>query len=127
MSVTEAAVSASLDLALLAGEWLNTNANGTIARIVCQPTVDGRLAVTSEGRCTPEPCRWGTVDAPVFAFTFDSPEAGAFSAVYDLGFMEVRLQANVKSGVLVVASFNHFRDDSGRSNYFDREFFYRTS
>jgi hypothetical protein len=69
---------------------------------------------------------WGVVDAPVFAFTFDAKQAGAFSAIYDFGFEEVRLQANVKLGVLVVVALNQFRDDSGRSNYFDREFFYRT-
>jgi hypothetical protein len=125
MTVAEPAVSSSLDLSVLLGEWLNTNAAGSIARIVCQATGDGRMTVACEGRSVPEPRPWGRVDAPVYAFTFESREAGAFSAVFDLDFMEIRLQANVKSGVLVVASFNHFRDDSGRSNYFDREFFYR--
>ncbi len=126
MSVTEAPASSSLDLSILVGEWLNTNAEGGIARIVCHPTGDGGMTVTCEGRCKPEPRSWGTVAAPVYAFAFEGKQAGAFSAVYDLGFLEVRLQANVKSGVLVVASFNHFRDGGGRSSYFDREFFYRT-
>ncbi len=74
-----------------------------------------------------------SADAPLepalhaVAVTFDGRQAAAFSAVYDFGFEEVRLQANVKLGVLVVASFNRFRDESGRSNYFGREFFYRVS
>ena len=46
-------------------------------------------------------------------------------ASYDFGFMDVVLHAWVKQGVLVIAIFNRFRDASGRSNYFDREFFYR--
>lgn len=122
MSVAEVAAAAALDLKDLAGDWRNTNAAGGIARIVCTPAGEGRMTVT----CSSEVRDWGTVEAPVFAFTFDGKTAGAFSAVFDFGFEEVRLQANVKLGVLVVASFNRFTDDSGRSNYFDREFFYRT-
>ena len=46
-------------------------------------------------------------------------------AVYDLGYADVHLQANIKGGVLVVATFNSIKDDSGRSSYFMREFYYR--
>jgi hypothetical protein len=38
--------------------------------------------------------------------------------------METHLQAKTEKGVLVVASFNRFKDQSGRSSYFSREFFY---
>ena len=122
MSIAEIAAAAALDLKDLLGDWRNTNANGGIARIVCEPAGEGRLRV----HCSSAVQDWGVVEAPAFAFTFDAKQAGAFSAVFDLGFEEVRLQANVKSGVLVVATFNRFKDDSGRSNYFEREFFYRT-
>jgi hypothetical protein len=68
------------------------------------------------------------VDARVYSFTFESRQAGAFNAVFDLaGEEEVHVQANVKAGVLVVASFNKIKDRSGRNNYFDREFFHRVS
>lgn len=112
----------SLDLGVLLGDWRNTNAAGRIARIVCEPAGDGRMRVHSYERTND----WGSVDAPVFAFTFESDQAGAFLAIYDLGSEEVRMQANVKSGVLVVVTLTRFLDESGRSNYFDREFFYRT-
>lgn len=121
MTIAEIGAAASLDLRDLAGDWRNTNAEGGIARIVCEPAGEGRMTV----RCDSEVRDWGAVEVPVFAFTFDGKTAGAFSAHFDFGFEEVRLQANVKSGVLVVASFNRFADESGRSNYFDREFFYR--
>jgi hypothetical protein len=114
----------ALDLSVLLGDWRNTNAAGRIARIVCEPAGDdGRMRVRSyaDGK------DWGSVDAPVFAFTFESDQAGAFLAIYGLGSEEIRLQANVKSGVLVVVTLTRFLDESGRSNYFDREFFYRTS
>jgi hypothetical protein len=107
------------DATSLLGDWRNTNARGGITRIVCSESPNG-LAVHCFGADD-----WGTVDARLYGFTFDSPKVEAFSAVFDLGFAEVRLQVNVKLGVLVVASFNRFNDASGRSNYFDREFFYR--
>jgi hypothetical protein len=119
---------AALDLSVLLGDWRNTNAAGTIARIVCEPAGDSRMRVHTYARS--EPRDWGPVDAPVFAFTFDGAQAGAFLAIYPLGvsdhgIQEVRLQANVKAGVLVVVTLTRYPDDSTRSNYFDREFFYR--
>jgi hypothetical protein len=116
---------ASLDLAILLGDWRNTNADGRIARIVCRGREDERMDVQVWGSTADGMNDWGTVAAPVYSFTFESKEAGAFNAVFDLGYEAVHLQANVKAGVLVVASFNHFKDQSGRSNYFDREFFHR--
>jgi hypothetical protein len=125
MSAIQPAASTSLDLSVLLGDWRNTNALGGISRIVCEPAAEGRMTVHCYGRCLPQDRDWGVVDAPVFAFEFEGKEAGAFSAVYDFGFEEVRLQVNVKAGVLVVVTLNRFNDDSGRVNYFNREFFYR--
>ena len=41
--------------------------------------------------------------------------------------MDVQLHGWVKQGVLVLALFRRFEDAIGKSSYFDREFFYRTS
>jgi len=114
----------SLALDVLLGDWRNTNAAGRIARIICRPAASGRMTVQCHGRTAEGMRDWGAVDAPIYSFTFESREAGAFSAVVDHGFEEVHLQANVKSGVLVVASFNRIKDGS-LSSYFDREFFHR--
>ena len=62
---------------------------------------------------------------PVFADGPDSSAPRAFTARFDLGYKEVSLQAKVKKGVLVVANFNRFSDNSGRAAFFSREFFYR--
>ncbi len=118
----------SLDLGVLLGDWRNTNVDGGIARIVCRQGEGDRIAVQCYGRHGSEVRHWGTVDARVYSFTFESRQAGAFNAVFDLGGEEeVHVQANVKAGVLVVASFNRIKDRSGRNNYFDREFFHRVS
>ena len=119
---------ASLDLGILLGDWRNTNADGGIVRIVCRDGGAGFVDVQCFGRHGSEIRDWGTVAARVYSFTFEAREAGALNAVFDLGGEEeVHVQANVKSGVLVVATFNKITDRSGRNNYFDREFFHRVS
>ena len=52
-------------------------------------------------------------------------DLAGFLAVYDFDFMQMSLAANMNKGLLIIASYNTFRDGSGRSNYFSREFFYR--
>ena len=126
MSLTEVAAATSLDRSLLLGDWRNTNPEGGIGRIVIEPADGACIAVRCYADSGSGVRDWGSAEARTFAVTFDGTQAAAFAAVYDFGFEEVRLQANVKSGVLVVATFNRFRDAGGRSNYFNREFFYRT-
>jgi hypothetical protein len=115
------------DLSVFLGDWRNTNANGRITRIVCSGSETGGMDVQTYGRSGGEMTDWGKVAAGVYSFTFDSREAGAFKAVFDTGTEEVHMQSNVKLGVLVVATFTKVTDRSGRSNYFDREFFHRIS
>ena len=109
----------------LAGEWLNTNSAARgITRIVLA-VEGGELVMRAFGACEPSPCDWGEVATCFFAKERCYYESMAFTALYDFGFMESQLLAHVKLGVLVVAKFDRFKDGSGRSNYFSREFFYR--
>ena len=87
---------------------------------------DDGLIIHAFGACAPPFCDWGEVRGRIFADAVTSKRGLAFSAVYDFGFKETYLQAKVKKGVLVVANLNRFKDGSPRSNYFSREFFYRT-
>lgn len=106
------------------GDWKSTNsATKGIARIVVMRQ-DGGLLVRAFGASQPEASDWGEARAEVFVEAGDPSRIRAFRAVYDFGFMETHLQAKTEKGVLVIASFNRFKDQSGRSNYFSREFFY---
>ncbi len=49
----------------------------------------------------------------------------SLAADFDFGFMKAETYLRVNKGVLVIVLFNTFNDDSGRSNYLNREFFYR--
>jgi hypothetical protein len=115
----------TLDPAPLLGTWINTNPRARgMARIILAAS-GGRFTVRVLGANGASPIDWGEVPAAAFAHDAGSREAMAFAAAYDLGFLRADLQANVKQGVLVVASFNEFTDGSGRCSYFTREFFYR--
>ena len=107
--------SASLDPAIFVGSWTSTNPHTQgIARVVVRQ--DGaQLLVRVFGADTPSPCDWGEVPARVYADGPRSIAARAFSATFDLGFRQTTLQAKIKKGVLVVANFNRYSDDSGRS------------
>jgi hypothetical protein len=115
---TFAELAGVLDTAALEGSWQNTNtASRWIPRIDIAPHPFG-LTIRA----------WDlSVAAHVFTDAIDSKEGMAFSAVFDLGYADVHMQANIKGGVLVVATFIRIKDDSGRSSYFTREFYWRQS
>ena len=110
---------------LLLGEWLNTNAatRGIVKAVLARTGAQIVLRILANG--SPEHYDWGETAAGLFAADTCSAEAMAFSAFYDFGFMETQLQAHVRQGVLIIAKFDRFKDNSGRSNYFSKEFFYR--
>jgi hypothetical protein len=109
------------------GEWLNTNpvSNG-ITRLRIDSDGNGAGVVRGWGPQLPRAVEGGPTPATLFALSSGSRLAKAFSARYEANHVALNLQANIKQGVLVVASFNEFNDDSGQSNYFRREFYYRT-
>jgi hypothetical protein len=109
------------------GDWTTTNPESSgIARIIVAAHGDG-LTVNAFGVLGSEQNDWGTVPAEVFMEGAGSSRVRAFRAFYDFGFMETHLQAKTEKGVLVIASFNKFKDQSQRAHYFSREFFYCTS
>jgi len=120
----------------LLGTWLNTNSatQGITRAVLFAKDGQFKLQILAAGH--PGPCDfgetsasffdWGETSASFFAVDASSTEAMAFSAFYDFGFMDTRLQGHVRQGVLIIAKFDRFKDTSGRSNYFSKEFFYRT-
>jgi hypothetical protein len=109
------------------GDWWNTNpASKGIARLRIDDNARNGAAVRLWGAHAPDPVEWGSVQADLFALSSGSHLAKAFSARYQARGVDITLQANIKQGVLVVASFTQFDADDGRSNYFHREFYYRS-
>lgn len=111
----------------LTGRWLNTNPETRgVAEIVIEQ--DGeRFSVSVVGVGADGPVVWPNVEAKVLANLEE--EAGqrtvALAAVFDFDFMRAETYFRVNKGVLVIVLYNTFRDGSGRSNYVNREFYYR--
>lgn len=115
----------SLDLRPLTGIWTNTNpASRGIVRLEVTER-DGGLRVRVFGAGSPAPTDWGEAPASVlYSDGLRSRKGHAFLASFDFGFLESHLQCNLSQGLLIVAAFNAFKDGSGRSNYFSREFYH---
>jgi hypothetical protein len=114
-----------LDITPLLGTWFATDkqASGIVKMVLSR--YDGLFLVRAFGAGSPEPYDWGEVPATAYGAAVTAIEAMAFSAVYDFGFLTSVLAAYSKQGILVLDTFNTFKDSSGRSNYFSREFFHR--
>jgi hypothetical protein len=114
-----------VDPAPMLGTWFATDKQTAgVARLELAER-DGAFLVRAFGASTPGPVDWGEVPAVAYAKNVVSGEGMAVSAAYDFGFLESLLAAYTKGGILVLDTFNTFKDGSGRSAYFSREFFHR--
>ena len=111
----------------LLGRWLNTNrdTHGMTECVIARDGDDMTVSITTAGNN--EPVRWPTARTTVLANIEE--EAGqrtvALLAKFDLGYATIDSHVRVNKGVLVIVIYVTFNDDSGRSNYLNREFFYR--
>ena len=113
----------SLDASGLAGVWLNSNpdTNG-IARMEFSK-VEGKLSVRVDAIGPHGLIDWGQAPVKLFAAAPGSRTTAGFTCTYDFGFAETRLQAMIMKGLIVLAQFHKFKDDSGRMDFFVREYF----
>ena len=111
----------------LIGRWVNTNPD-TQGIAECEIQRDGdQFTIKLSGAGADGPIAWPTARTKALANLEE--EAGqrtiALAATFEFGFMKSEIYIRVNKGVLVIVLFNTFQDDSGRSNYLNREFFYR--
>jgi hypothetical protein len=119
---------APLDLEPFLGTWEKTNGRPGqwIRRVTIAREGERNIAVHLWGGDPPSPHDWGASAADaLFASAISASTGAGFIARYDLGFLQSEMQGNVNLGLLVLAGFNRFRDGSGRSDLFTREFFHR--
>ena len=111
----------------LLGRWANTN-HETRGIAECEIQRDGdQFSIQVFGAGDDGPIAWPKVRTKALANLEE--EAGqrtiALAARFEFGFMKSEIYIRVNKGVLVIVLYNTFQDDSGRSNYLNREFFYR--
>jgi hypothetical protein len=106
---------------IVTGDWLNTerDASGGIVRLSISER-DGKLWVRAHGARD-----WGQVAATPHGSLENPATPWAFSTSYDFGFLRTVLLGYYNSGVISLTTYNLFQDNSGRANYWAREFFHR--
>ena len=111
----------------LIGRWLNTNPD-TLGIRECVIKQDGELFnIDVFGAGANGPILWPRCKtAPLANLEEEAGQrAFALSATFDFSFMKAETYIRVNKGVLVIVIFASFLDDSKRSDYVNREFFYR--
>ncbi|HEX9698652.1 MAG TPA: hypothetical protein VGD06_04245 [Acidobacteriota bacterium] len=117
-----------LDRGVFTGAWINSNPDTAGFRKITFATGEnGELECRAEAVGTNGIIDWGAAAAiELYAAGPAANRAFGFSARYDFGFLEVQIQGNLNKGLMVLATFNRFTDDSGRCDYFLREYFAAT-
>jgi|SRR5689334_4850706 len=112
-----------LDVSGLRGVWINSNpdTNG-IARMEFSES-NGKLSVRVDAIGPDGLIDWGLAPVKLFAASPKSRATAGFTCNYDFGFAETRLQAMIMKGLIVLAQVHEFKDDSGRMDFFVREYF----
>jgi len=115
-----------IDPKSLLGHWINSNPDTIIIARINITEANGKLelqvfAVGPDGLID-----WGIASAEVFTPNPASSTGAGFTCTYDFGFAEARFQAMIMKGLLVLAQFHTFKDDSNRANYFMREYYAMT-
>jgi hypothetical protein len=114
-----------IDPSALVGTWVSTNreTRGIIKLIVSSR--NGLFTVQVFGSFPDAPYDWGEAEGAAFADSVQSNTGVGFKAFYDFGFMETALAAYLNKRILVLDSYNVFKDGSPRFNYFFRDHFYQ--
>jgi hypothetical protein len=111
----------------LIGRWLNTNMETQGVAEITIARVGERFFVSVLGIGENGLIAWPKAKATALANLEE--EAGqralALAVEFDFGFMRAETYLRVNKGVLVIVAYYIFLDGSQRSNYVNREFFYR--
>jgi hypothetical protein len=114
---------ASVDLSPFLGTWINTfRDTRSISRFVLAKASAGYTITTYVSDGIGEV---GPAEVVPFAPNVDSRYADGFTAHYDFEFLEMSLAAYYAKGLIVVSQYTRFKDQSGRPDYFNREFFFK--
>jgi len=113
----------AIDHAGLLGTWVNSNPDTTgVARFVVAED-DGKILLRTYAVGPDDLIDWGTANVTVFASSPSAHLAAGFTCRYDFGFAETLLQGMILKGLVVLAQFHSFKDDSNRASFFVREYF----
>lgn len=121
--VIDEAPAGPIDVSAFPGTWVNSNPGTTgVARLKMTES-NGTLSLQVFAIGQDALTDWGQENVLVFMASPTSRVGAGFTCVFDFGFAETRLQGMIMKGLLVLAQFHTFKDDSRRAGYFMREYF----
>jgi len=102
----------------LLGTWINCDhrTRGLVRLMIAASGQE--ITVHAFGACQPTPCDWGVVSGTLYAENVTTTPALAFTAAYNFGFKETIVTGHLFNGSLLVETFDHFTDKSGRADYY---------
>lgn len=105
----------------LLGTWVNCDhATRGMVRLMIAAS-GNEITVHGFGACSPTPCDWGVANGLVFAPNVTGQAAVAFTAAYNFGFKQTTIVGHLLNGALMVETFDHFTDSSGRADYYSMD------
>lgn len=106
------------------GTWVNKDANTRgITRLVITSAGGNKLNIRVFGQCHPTDCDWGTTTLTTYGVNVQDSNHGYGSADYNKGFANTFLGLSNTSNQIMVQSYTQFLDNSGRQNYYSRDYF----
>ncbi|MGA2652783.1 MAG: hypothetical protein ABSF28_19780 [Terracidiphilus sp.] len=105
----------------IVGTWVNCDhqTRGLIRVVIAAK--GNEVTVHAFGACQPTPCDWGMVNGLIFADNVTDTPAVAFTALYTFNFKQTTIIGRLQNGALMVETFDHFTDQSGRADYYSLE------
>lgn len=108
------------------GTWVNKNPNTrSVTRFVVKKVGADKLAVQVFGKCHPTDCNWGSARLITYGTSVQDASGAYGTAAYDQGFSRSLLTFNRAGQDVMMQGFTQFVDNSGRQNYYMREYFKR--
>jgi hypothetical protein len=102
----------------IVGTWVNCD-HATRGLVRLMIAASGKeITVHGFGACSPNPCDWGVVNGLVYAANVTSNTAVGFTATYNFSFKQTVVIGHLMNGALIVETFDHFTDASGRADYY---------
>lgn len=117
------AATGPIEFSQWAGTWVNSNPDTMgIARLVISET-KGNFSLEVQAIGSDGLIDWGKTTINTLAASPSSRTGAGFTCFYDFGFVTTRLQGMIVKGLIVLAQFHSFKDESRRMDFFVREYF----
>jgi hypothetical protein len=108
------------------GTWVNKDANTRgVTRLVITSAGGNKLNIQVFGQCHPTDCDWGTTSLVTYGLNVQDSDHKYATANYNKNFANSFLTLSAASTEVMLQGYTQFVDNSGRQNYYSREYFQR--